>query len=380
MKIGVDAQTLLERSAGVTYYTRGLLEAILKQDKKNYYDLLFFRLFHKKPEYMLGRGKNFTYKYQQIFPYKFLRYSTYVGMGVPLIPLELFFGKHDLYFFPNFVEYPHWTGKSVVVIHDLSFIKVPQYVTTPNTIFLRKFVSLSARRADHIIVNSEYTKGDVVDVYRVPEDKVTVAYPGVDTDWFKPLAEAEIGAVKKKYGLKKPFLLYLGTLEPRKNIITLLKAYAALGSRSEVDLVLAGKKGWMFEEIFKTVKDLGIKDGVVFTGYVSDEDKPRLLSGAEAFVYPSLFEGFGMPVIEAQACGTPVITSDVTSLPEAAGEAALFVDPYKIDDLKNAMGKLLSSSKLRGDLSRKGLANVKRFDWGTSAKKVLNVFDSLEAN
>ncbi len=377
MKIGVDAQTLLERSAGVTYYTQGLLEEILKQDKGNHYDLMSFG---RKSENMFGRGDNFTYKYQQFFPYKLFRYATYAGMGVPLLPLELFFGPHDVYLFPNFVEYPHWTGKSVVVIHDLSFLRVPQYVTKLNALFLRRFVSVSAKRADHLIANSEYTKQDIVNTYKVPEDRVTVAYPGVNRKEFRPARDAQIKKIREKYGLEKPFILYLGTLEPRKNVLSILKAYASLGNREDFNLVLAGKKGWMYSKIFEEVKELGIEDGVVFTGFVSDGDKPAFLSAAEVFVYPSFFEGFGMSVIEAQACGTPVITSNVTSLPEAAGEAALYVDPYKVDDLKNAMEKLLFSSKLRDDLSQKGLVNVRRFDWGISAKRVLNVFGSLEAS
>ncbi|GMR19027.1 MAG: glycosyltransferase family 1 protein [Patescibacteria group bacterium] len=374
MKIGIDAQTLIKRSAGVTYYTQGLLEEIFKQDKKNRYDLMFFG---RKPEHMLGKGSSFTYKYQRFFPYKFFRYATYAGLGVPLLPLEAFFGRHDIYFFPDFVEYPHWTGKSVVVIHDLSFLKVPQYVAKFNEIFLRRFVSVSAKRADHLIANSEYTKQDIVNTYKISEDRVTVAYPGVDRKKFKPASKPQIEKVKEKYGLEKPFILYLGTLEPRKNIVSILKAYANLESRGDFNLVLAGKKGWMYNEIFRQVEDLGIEEDVIFTGFVPDEDKPVLLSAAEVFVYPSFFEGFGMPVVEAQACGTPVVTSNTTSLPEAAGGAALLVDPHQVDGLKGAVERLLSAAELRENLSAKGLENAKRFRWDESAGKVLNVFNSL---
>ena len=374
MKIGIDAQTLIKRSAGVTYYTQGLLEEILKQDKKNHYDLMFFG---RKPEYMLGKGSNFTYKYQRFFPYKFFRYATYAGLGVPLLPLEAFFGRHDIYFFPDFVEYPHWTGKSVIMIHDLSFLHVPQYVAKLNEIFLRYFVSVSAKRADHIIANSEYTKQDIINTYKISEDRVTVAYPGVDRKKFKPASKSQIAKVKEKYGLKKPFILYLGTLEPRKNIVSILKAYASLENREDFNLVLAGKRGWMYGELFEQVGELGIEEDVVFTGFVADEDKPTLLSAAEVFVYPSFFEGFGMPVVEAQACGTPVITSNVTSLPEAGGEAALYVEPSLPDQLKLALEKLLSSSKLAEDLRKKGLENARKFRWEDSAKKVLQIFNRL---
>lgn len=374
MKIGVDAQTLIKRSAGVTCYTQGLLRELLKKDEKNHYDLMFFG---RSPEHMLGEGENFTYKFQRVFPYRFFRYATYAGLGAPLLPLELFFGSHDIYFFPDFVEYPHWTGKSVVMIHDLSFLRVPQYVTKPNEIFLRRFVSVSARKADHLIANSEYTKQDIVNTYKVPEGKVTVAYPGVDGRQFKPAGKSKIEKVKKKYGLKKPFVLYLGTLEPRKNIVSILKAYAGLKKRGELNLVLAGKKGWMYDEIFRQVRDLRIEKDVVFTGFFPDEDKSALLSAAEVFVYPSFFEGFGMPVVEAQACGTPVITSSVTSLPEAGGKGALYVEPNLPDQLKLALEKLLSSPKLAEDLKKKGLANARKFRWEESAQKVLQVFNRL---
>lgn len=374
MKIGIDAQTLIKRSAGVTYYTQGLLEEILKQDKKNHYDLMFFG---RKLEYMLGKGSNFTYKYQRFFPYKFFRYATYAGLGVPLLPVEAFFGRHDIYFFPDFVEYPHWTGKSVVMIHDLSFLHVPQYVAKLNEIFLRYFVSISAKRADHLIANSEYTKQDIVNTYKIPEDRVTVAYPGVDRKKFKPASKPQIAEVREAYGLEKPFILYLGTLEPRKNIVSILTAYASLENRKDFNLVLAGKKGWMYGELFKQVGELGIEEDVVFTDFVPDKHKPALLSAAEVFVYPSFFEGFGMPVVEAQACGTPVITSNVTSLPEAGGKAVVYVDPERIDDLEGAMENLLSSPKLRESLREKGLKNARKFRWEESAQKVLQIFNRL---
>ncbi|HEB13799.1 MAG TPA: glycosyltransferase family 1 protein, partial [candidate division WWE3 bacterium] len=260
---------------------------------------------------------------------------------------------------------------------DLSFLHVPQYVTKLNEIFLRYFVSVSAKRADHLIANSEYTKQDIVDTYKVPENRVTVAYPGVDRKQFKPASKSQIAKVREAYGLEKPFILYLGTLEPRKNIVSILKAYASLENREDFNLVLAGKRGWMYGELFKQVGELGIEEDVVFTGFVPDEDKPALLSAAEVFVYPSFFEGFGMPVAEAQACGTPVITASVTSLPEAGGDAALYVDPYKTDELADSLRKLLGSSSLREELSAKGAKHAKKFDWTVSAEKVISVFEGL---
>lgn len=374
MQIGVDAQPLLEQSAGVTYYTRGILGEVLKQDRKNYYDLFLFRLFPKVPIYPFGKGPNFSYRYQRFFPFKAF-YKLY-KWGMPL-PLELFFGPHDLYFFPSFVAYPHRGGKSVVVVHDLSFEKVPQYVQDRNVDFLKKFVPLSVQRADHVIAISQFTKKDLIETYGVPEGRIAVVYPAVDHNDFYPRSGKEISAIKKKYGLKKPFLLYLGTLEPRKNIPAILKAYAALKKRKDLNLVLAGKTGWFCEEIFETIRELNLGEDVVLTGYVPQEDRPLLLSAAEVFFFPSFFEGFGMPVLEAQACGIPVITSNVTSLPESAGDAAVLVDPRNTDAIGSALEGVLSSSHLREELKRKGIAHAKHFNWSESARKLIKVFNEL---
>ena len=374
LKIGVGAQTLLEQSAGMTSYAFGLLSEILRQDKSNFYDFLLFRSFPKKPEYMFGMGKNFSYRYQRFFPFRLFHklYKWEIG-----IPLDLFFGSHDLYFFPNFVIYPHLGGKNIVVVPDLTFEKVPQYVDRQNVEFLKKFVPPSVAKADHIVTISNYTKGDLIQTYKVPDRKITVAYPGVDPVNFRPRGLEEIAAIKRKYAIEKPFILYLGTLEPRKNIPSILKAYAGLKNRQEYSLVLAGKKGWLYEEIFQTVRKLGIEKEVIFTGYIPDDDRPILMAAAQLFVFPSFFEGFGMPVVEAQACGTPVVTSNTTSLPEAVGEGAILVDPENTNELKEAMEKILSSPKIANQLKEKGLQNARRFNWASSARKVIEIFNRL---
>ncbi len=374
MQIGVDAQTLLEQSAGITYYTRGILGELLKQDRKNYYDLFLFRLFPKKPIFEFGQGKNFSYRYQRFFPYKAFYKLHKWGIN---IPLETFFGPHDLYFFPNFVAYPYRTGKSVVVVPDLSFEKVPQWVAGRNVEFLKRFVPSSVSQADRVIAISEFTKKDLAETYGVPEEKIIVAYPGVDRSEFYPRPTSEVEAVRRKYGIKKPYLLYLGTLEPRKNIPAILEAYAGLKEKRDFGLVLAGKVGWLCEEVFEKIRALGLENEVITTGYVPPEDRPLLLSGAEVFLFPSFFEGFGMPVVEAQACGTPVITSNATSLPEAAGEAAILVDPKSVEELRQALEKVLSSPRLREELRKRGVENAKRFSWSSSASKIISVFDSL---
>lgn len=402
MRIGVDAQTLLRQDAGVTYYTKGLLEEVLKQDRENHYDLLLWQLFPKPPVFMFGKGRNFSYHYQRFFPYKIFYKLHKWGIN---IPLEIFFparapslklwsvgdripeqsrrgeggGRYDLYFFPNFVAYPHVGGKSVVTVHDLSFEKVPQFVFKKNVDFLKKFVPPSVRSADLVVAISQNTKKDLIETYGIPEKKIAIVNPGVDPRVFYSRSEEEKVAVKGKYGIEKPFLLYLGTLEPRKNVSAIVRAYAALPNRRDFNLVLAGKKGWFYEEVFRIVEDLGLREEVIFTGYVSDEDRPRLFSAAEVFVYPSFFEGFGMPVVEAQACGTPVVTSNTTSLPEAVGEGGIFIDPRDVSALSNAIAEIISSSSRRTELSEKGLRNARRFRWEESGRKLLKIFNHLGA-
>uniref|UniRef100_A0A832DRN0 Glycosyltransferase family 1 protein n=1 Tax=candidate division WWE3 bacterium TaxID=2053526 RepID=A0A832DRN0_UNCKA len=389
MRVAIDAQTLLRQNAGVTYYTKGLVEEVLKQDRRNHYDLLLWRLFPKPPVFMFGKEQNFFYRYQRFFPYRFFYKLHKWGIN---IPLEVFFppsarasageGRYDLYFFPDFVIYPHRFGRSVVVVHDLSFEKTPQFVFKENVKFLKKFVPLSVRQADRVIAISENTKEDLREVYGIPEEKVTVINPGVDLKVFRPQGREEATQIKNKYGITRPFILYLGTIDSRKNVAALVRAYANLRDRTRYQLVLAGKVGWTYEhqidrEVQEVVKNLKLEEDVIFTGYTPDEDRPKLLSACEVFVFPSFFEGFGMPVVEAQACGAPVVASNTTSLPEAAGAAAVLVDPRNEGELGEAIRNVLGSPKLQEDLRRRGFENSRRFRWEDSAVKLMRVFYSL---
>ena len=375
MKIGIDAQTLLRTDAGVTYYTKGILSEVLKLDKENFYDLLLFQNPLEKQRELFGKGDNRSSRYQKLFPYK-LFYKLF-KLGLP-VPLEVFFGTHDLYFFPDYVEYPHLTGKSVVVVHDLSFADVPHLVQPANRKFLERFVPKSLKEADHVIAVSEFTKGRIKEVYGVVEEKITVAGPAVDTNVFYPRKEKEIEAVKRKYGIESSFILFLGSLEPRKNVRSLIEAFSLLKKNKEgLNLVLAGKPTWIKNELEKQVRELKLEEKVKFLGYVEEGDRPALLSAAEAFAYPSLYEGFGMPVLEAQGCGVPVVASNFTSLPEVAGEGAILVNPKDAGELADALTKALSSPQVRKDLIRKGNKNTKRFTWNNSSRKILAVFNSL---
>jgi glycosyltransferase involved in cell wall biosynthesis len=239
-------------------------------------------------------------------------------------------------------------------------------------------------RADLILADSENTKDDLVELLGVPRSKVKVIYPGVD-ERFRPIKdELALNDVRERYELPSRFILSLGTLEPRKNLVRLIEAFSLLSLLSPfpfpfspLSLVIAGGKGWLYEDIFRKVEELGLGERVVFTGFVSDADLPVIYNLAELFVFPSLYEGFGLPVLEAMACGTPVVTSNSSSLPEVVGEAGLMVDPMDVEGLAEAMWRALSDHPLRERMIRSGMRRARGFTWEKSAEELLSLYKEL---
>jgi glycosyltransferase involved in cell wall biosynthesis len=258
----------------------------------------------------------------------------------------------------------------VVTIYDLSFLHFPEAFRPWNRRYLQFLTTHSARRARRVIVISESTRCDVVKMLGVPEDRVDVAYCGVD-EMFHPLPAAEVSRFREERGLPDRFILFLGTLEPRKNVQTLIRAYATW-RRAGPDiprLVVAGGKGWYFDRIFAQVEELGLSGEIIFPGYVSQQELPLWYNAAELFVYPSRFEGFGLPVLEAMACGVPVVTTNVASLPEVAGDAAWLVSPDDESQLIEAMRCVLNDSTLRQEMRARGLAQAAAFTWERTARQ-----------
>jgi glycosyltransferase involved in cell wall biosynthesis len=270
---------------------------------------------------------------------------------------------------------------SLVTVHDLGYLHFPQAHPWRQRLYLDLSTRWSVRASAHVLADSAATRADLVSRYGVPPDKITVAYPGHDEGIARVFDSAEIEAVKARHGIGGDYFLYVGTLQPRKNLARLVESFAAFrqGARSMVDrrtlLVLAGKQGWLYDALFKQVHRLGLEGHVCFPGYISDEDKVALMSGARAFLFPSLYEGFGLPVLEAQACGCPVITSTTSSLPEIAGDGALLVEPRDTMAIAAAMERIVSDSALREKLVERGLANVSRFSWIGCARTVLGAVE-----
>jgi glycosyltransferase involved in cell wall biosynthesis len=285
---------------------------------------------------------------------------------------------HVQYTAPPFCRVP-----VVVTIHDLAFERMPETFTRRGSFQLKLTVRRTAKKAARIATVSEYSRQDLLDIYKLPPEKVVVTYNGVESSFTpRPSVPNEAEGVRRRFGVSRDFLLAVGSLQPRKNLVRLIRAYARLRSEREdfrSQLVIVGRKLWLASEIFDEVKRQRWADDVILTGYVADEDLPALYRAARAFVYPSLFEGFGLPPLEAMACGTPVVTSDVSSLPEITGDAALLIDPNDERALANALIEVVNNDRLRAELREKGIAQAKKFTWRDAAEKTLRLYQEAYA-
>jgi len=293
-------------------------------------------------------------------------------------PVALHQGEVDLLHALAFVGPLVTSCPFVVTIYDLSFYHYPEAFRPWNRWYLSLFTALSARRARRVIAISESTKHDVVKMLGVSPDRVDVAYCGVD-DLFHPLPAADVANFRRERALPDRFILFLGTLEPRKNVQKLVQAYGRwrAAETGVPKLVVAGGKGWHYDQIFAEVERLGLTGEVIFPGYVVEQELPLWYNAADLFVYPSRYEGFGLPVLEAMACGTPVVTTNVASLPEVAGDAALLVPPDDGAQLLEAMRRALSDGSLRQEMVAKGLAHAADFTWARTALKTLDTYDRV---
>jgi glycosyltransferase involved in cell wall biosynthesis len=273
--------------------------------------------------------------------------------------------------------------RSVVTVHDLGYLYFPEAHRPLDRLYLNLATGWSVARATCVLADSTATQRDLVARYGVPADRVRVAYPGWDEARWRAADEAQVAAVKARYDIHGEYLLYLGALQPRKNLARLIEAFARLMSdglsysQSGLRLVLAGKPGWQSEDLRDLVRRLGLTSAVVFTGYIADEDAAALMTGAHAFVFPSLYEGFGFPVLEAMACGVPVVCSNTSSLPEVAGDAALLVSPTDVGKLTGALARVLTDEDLRQSLIARGYRQIARFSWEHCAHQVKGVLEAV---
>ena len=290
------------------------------------------------------------------------------------------------HYIPAFIK-----AKRITTIFDLSFLRFPEMFQKQDLYKLTKWTEYSAKNSEAIITISDSSKNDIKEFYKVPDKKITVAYPGYNENLFKPINDKDkIQSILDKYKITGNYIIYIGTIQPRKNLLRLIQAFkkvilseveGSVSHPNSLKLVIAGKikgkgkQGWMNEEILEEPKKLKIEDKVIFTDFVPTEELPYLISGSRAFVLPSLWEGFGIPVVEAMACGVPVITSNVSSLPEVTGDAGLLVDPKSTTQIEQAIRLLTTDQKLHTKLSKKALEQAKKFSWKQMAENVVKILE-----
>lgn len=381
MKVSFDAQPLFDNGkTGVAYCEAGLVTAMTENYPNDEFVFEYFnaREREKKKQIIDEYLKNNCRKSScDWFPPKIYR------MMWPFIPVpyRLFFhNKPDVTHFFNFTIPPFVQGKKVVTIHDMVVMAFPETVRFKTKAVLKLTLKKTIKRADKIIAVSNFSKNEIIKYFSVPENKIEVVYNAVDRKIYNcDISSSDIDKAKAKYKIENDYFLYLGTLEPRKNIDKLIKGYAKF-IRTHIDypkLVVAGKKGWLYNSIFDTVKEQNVVNDVIFTDYLPAEEAPLLMRGAIAFCFPSLYEGFGMPPLEAMACGTPVLTSNCSSLPEVVGECAVTVNPLSIDEICSGLELLFSDEKLRKRLSEKGLKRASEFNWKSESDKLYNIYQEL---
>ena len=375
IRVGIDYTSAVRQRAGIGRYTRGLVGALAELDRTN--DYVLFSAGRDQQ----ARAWPSNYKLREIPLSDRHLAILWQRLRLP-IPVELVTGRLDVFHSPDFVLAPVYRARTVLTVHDLSFVRHPECSLPPLLDYLMHAVPRSVSRADVILADSVCTRRDLIELLHVPQDRVFVMYPGVEPPFVPQSDEGRTQAVLRRYGIRAPYILGLGTLQPRKNFPRLIRAYCDLKRTHHLphQLVIGGGEGWLYQEIDQAIDDLGLREDVLLPGFVADEDLPVLYGAADVFAFPSLYEGFGLPVLEAMACGTPVVASSTSSLPEVAGDAALLVPPEDTHALADSLWRLLDDSALRNQLRARGFERVKLFVWRNAAQSLLSTYERITSN
>jgi glycosyltransferase involved in cell wall biosynthesis len=372
VRIAIDAHSVGARLGGNETYAINLIEALAEIDQSNQYTL-----FVTKPQAIdrfAHRWPNF--KVRRTLPHTpLVRIPLTLSRELRRRPVDLL---HVQYTAPPLAPCP-----VVATIHDLAFEHLPETFNRRSWMQLRLTVRRTARRAVRVITVSEYSRQDIIKTYGVDADRITVTPEAASETFARVTDETDLQMVRERYGIERYYILSLCSIQPRKNLVRLIEAYSLLHRLHPEgklpQLVLAGKRGWLDNETLRAAQADNVSPSIRFTGYVAPEHLNALYSGATCFVYPSYFEGFGLPILEAMKCGAPVIAGDRTSIPEVAGEAALLFDPFDTSSLVEALKRVLNDSEFRRTLSARGLQRASEFHWKTTARLTLTAYEKAAA-
>ncbi len=375
MRIGINARYLQNTRTGI--------------EQQIYHILLHLKMLDRNNEYVLFLNSNKKVSVDIVdlgFRYEVSRFPTtnqilkiawqhlYLPCRIKNLRIDVF---HEINFIaPFFKQCP-----TVITVHDLAFKFVSDSFTLRNRLYIEQLMKRSIDTSDRVIAVSECTKKDIMLNYKIKEQKVKVIYPGIDES-FHPITDLKekiSNLVKAKYGITRNFILTVSLISPRKNLINLIRAFTRLKKKGAIDhqLVIVGKKGWLFKEVFEEAATSNYKKDIIFCGFVPQDDLVMLYNAADVFTYPSLYEGFGLPLLEAMACGCPVVTSNLSSIPEVCSDAALLVDPHDPAGLADAIFRILADSCLKKSLVEKGRMRASAFSWRRTAEETMRLYNSL---
>ena len=370
-RILIDASAIPKQPVGAGVYISRLVRELFIANHE--FDLWIiahkddFDLFNLQEEYR----KNFLFQNDYGRGFRILSEQFTYPKLIKVNQIDLYHGLH--YSMPLIKK-----TRIVTTVHDTTFYKVPHTHVWLKKLYFKFFIKYSSNHSDHLISVSDNTKIDLINLFNIKPEKITTTHLGVD-EKFKPIDDLDkFQILQNKYHLPDHFVLYVGLIEPRKNLSSLIRAYSnlrmSIGLNKDIHLVIAGRWGWESEELMALVSELNITEKIHFPGYIEQDDLPFLYNMAKVFVYPSFYEGFGLPVLESMACGTPVITSNISSMPEFVGDSGLLIDPNDISGIQNALSDLLMNDQLRIELSGRALKRSKEFTWKETARKTLDVY------
>lgn len=373
MKIAIDVRTISKPRSGVGHYVTNLIRELQAIDGENGYLLISNDGAYEAEFAPRGNFENYR---TRISNENHLVGDLWENLWLPGMLRKR---GVDVFHGPAFMIPLRLPAmRAVVTIHDIVAFVKPETVPLKYAMYMRLLINLVARKADRIIAPSQSTKMDLVNMLRIPEERIRVVHEAV-SGRFHPAGEDSVrGEVKRRFGIRDRYMLFVGNLEPRKNLVRLLRAFEAARGRlgGAYQLVVCGKKGWLYKDILRAFHEVN-KGDIILTNYVSGDDLVKLYQGADMFVFPTLYEGFGLPVLEAMACGAPVINSNVSSLPEISEDASILIDPLDVESISEAMVRLAFSESLRADLREKGLLRAAEFSWTETARKTLDVYRSV---